>query len=141
MTESMVFFRLSYISCKILSFLKTAEIRNMYKSFGIAKQFLMRMNPLCLGMSLMLVQRRLNSSFFFSSIVSMLFSPNAAPKSVTSSTRINSMPGQIALNFSRIETVISPFTVSSHLVGLIISPNFLASSVSSFKSYKTISQL
>ena len=64
MTESMVSFRLSCISCKILSFLKTAEIRNMYKSFGIAKQFLMKMNPLCLGMSSMLVQRRLNSSFY-----------------------------------------------------------------------------
>ena len=66
---------------------------------------------------------------------------NAAPRSVTSSTMINSMPGQLALNFSRNETVISPFTVSSHLVGLIISPSFLALSGSFFKSCKKILQL
>ena len=71
----------------------------------------------------------------------MLFSPNAAPRSVTSSTGINSMPRRIALRFSRIETVFSPFTVNSHLLGLIISPSFLASSVSSLESCKTIFQL
>ena len=71
----------------------------------------------------------------------MLFSPNAKSNNVTSSTEINSMPVQIALNFSRNDTVFSPFTVSSHLVGLIISRSFLASSVSFFKSCKTIFQL
>ena len=87
----------------------------MYKKFDIAKQFLIRKNAGCLGMCLILVQRPLNSSFFFSSIVSMLFSPNTAPRSITSSIGINSMPGKIALIFSRIETVFSPFSVSSHL--------------------------
>ena len=55
----------------------------------------------------------------------MLFLPNAAPK-----TEINSMPVHIALNFKRIDTVYSPFVVSSNMAGLMASLSFLASSMS-----------